>query len=798
MAIHSFVEYTEAMADYVDSKVSLDPKEITVDYSNIISIADAFPKAAKDVRLKVEAIQDLHGYNNPWVGGAGDNLLDIGESISDWFATDNNGTTIVDGDISTKVTATFTPSTGSIKVTNYNSTGYWWMSKVVKLKKNTDYKCYYGKTGGSSPILFGFSNLNVGTVGTQISPFYDTQSFNSGNYEYVVISIYPSNINVTQMQIKEASTSATFTPYENICPISGWNNAKVTRVAHQLWDEDWEVGSIGTDGSKVPTSAGRIRSKNLIPVKPNTSYYLSQKIAMYATYDINGDFVRYAGYEGGPTTLTTRNNEYFIMIGSISGYGSSYTNDLSVNYPVTFTSYERYKGATYTIDLNGTRYGGTLDVTSGVLTLTHEIVDLGDFTWAYHGGDGVPNTFSTTGLTTYKYDASVKAMCSAYDFDGVVMGVDRMNSKPLGAFCFFYEESQPNTRTLYIKNVEMTNNEFKTFVTGQKLVYELATPQTIQLTAEEVELLQGNNTLFGDTGDISLTYNPATYGNIVEEVGELEDDVATHSSQIQALTNYTADTGVKNQLNTKALLDISTSAGITYSLNADWSIDVQAGTTTAELIILSTYRSKGVAIPYKPNTKYIFSIGENKKQANLALQVLCKETSSSSWSTLGSGTNVDSVEFTMPATIYELWIRLDVASGKAVTATTLFPMVRDATITDPTYQPYAKTNVELTAESTREGVTVTPAENVTLNSNTHVYKRSGVVDGSLRLSITDGTAGQTICTLSEHPKDNQYTMAIATNDRSISLIIIGADGKVTLFGAYVPSSEIIIPVDFIV
>jgi len=37
-------------------------------------------------------------------------------------------------------------------------------------------------------------------------------------------------------------------------------------------------------------------------------------------------------------------------------------------------------------------------------------------------------------------------------------------------------------------------------------VYELATPQTYQLTPQQISTLIGNNTVFVDTGDISVTY----------------------------------------------------------------------------------------------------------------------------------------------------------------------------------------------------------------------------------------------------------------------------------------------------
>ena len=43
---------------------------------------------------------------------------------------------------------------------------------------------------------------------------------------------------------------------------------------------------------------------------------------------------------------------------------------------------------------------------------------------------------------------------------------------------------------------------FESAISGKKLVYELATPTTIQLTPTAVKSLLGTNNLFADTGDV--------------------------------------------------------------------------------------------------------------------------------------------------------------------------------------------------------------------------------------------------------------------------------------------------------
>ena len=158
--------------------------------------------------------------------------------------------------------------------------------------------------------------------------------------------------------------------------------------------------------------------------------------------------------------------------------------------------------------------------------------------------------------------------------------------------------------------------------------------------------------------------------------------------------------GAKNLLNVRKLINHSPVGGLNFQLNDDGSVTIQGGTTTSEFQLLHGFIQGGIlSTPLlKPNTTYIFSIGTGKKQENLALNVFVKETSSSGWTGLTLKTNVDSITFTTPATIYDLWIKVQVSSGKSITTTTIYPMIRLASDTDPTYQPYAKTNQQLTKD----------------------------------------------------------------------------------------------------
>lgn len=140
----------------------------------------------------------------------------------------------------------------------------------------------------------------------------------------------------------------------------------------------------------------------------------------------------------------------------------------------------------------GTIYGGTIDVTTGVLTVTHILVDLGAQTWSYNS---TYDCFiaNTSGATTMKSQSNL--LCSIYPFKGDI-------SQLSDYACAYYNTS------IAIRDSGYNNDAtaFKTAMDGVQMVYELETPTTYQLTPEEIIALSGTNNLWADTGNITVTY----------------------------------------------------------------------------------------------------------------------------------------------------------------------------------------------------------------------------------------------------------------------------------------------------
>ncbi len=475
---------------------------------DIATFPDGSDLPMPKLEVGIEPVQDLHGYDAPWVGGAGKNKLPMTvegiKAVNTYHPWSGNSTTI------NNVTITIeTSNSGDVTGIRFNGTA----SADITFNIATNISIPNGSYIWSNDQTVNISNLwlslaspNVAiTLSTQKEVNVTISSDSIGSaYIYASSGNVFNNI-VFKPMIRLASVSDdTFAPYSNICPISGWNGANVGVVGVNQWDEEWESGSLDeTTGEKVPNGY-MIRSKNYIPIKANTSYY----IKYYASGLSDSNFVicyygkdkTFISSETNREVITTPPNAFFMMFRCVTQYGTTYNNDISINYPSTDTEYHAYNGQTITIQLGDTYYWCKLDVVSGLLTVLGVGVDLGDLTWsgslsAYH--------YYTTLSIPYKWANNTQFICSKYKFDGRETGGNYYGVS--GTFRYWYSEGGAQVYEIYLCDGTHTFSSFtevKEYLSGTMLVYELATPLTIQLTPTQVKSLQGINNVFADAGAI--------------------------------------------------------------------------------------------------------------------------------------------------------------------------------------------------------------------------------------------------------------------------------------------------------
>ena len=152
-------------------------------------------------------------------------------------------------------------------------------------------------------------------------------------------------------------------------------------------------------------------------------------------------------------------------------------------------------------------FGGYVDLISGKLVVDKAMVDLGSLEWQYReSGSPVAPYFYTTNAPDIKspgalYTNPINAICSKYPV------VIRTSSTFVdGTLCG--DGTVTEVQQIQIKDTAYTNaTTFKSAMDGVQLVYELATPQTYQLTPQQVNTLVGTNNVWSEQGNIELSYH---------------------------------------------------------------------------------------------------------------------------------------------------------------------------------------------------------------------------------------------------------------------------------------------------
>lgn len=305
---------------------------------------------------------------------------------------------------------------------------------------------------------------------------------------------------------------------ENIRPISGWDEVNVTRCGKNLCGE-LEEGSlseskpIGSTYSELKYSvANRMRIETLVPTFGNDIVVTCNSDTYdfcCALFDTNGMYLgRNKGFESWRDTPYTPSIPSGYIAVALKRKDNQdilsfdYENcHLQIELGETATAYEPYNGHTYTIDLDGTRYGGTLDVVSGVLTVDWLKLDISQISIT----KSVSGLFQTNSLTadikkpisTLSASGYIKSSLFSEIGSTYITGPQGTNPSPDGVMAL------SSSGMLYFNYLATSDIDvFKRAMENVEFVYKLATPQTYQLTPTAVKSLLGSNNVWADTGDV--------------------------------------------------------------------------------------------------------------------------------------------------------------------------------------------------------------------------------------------------------------------------------------------------------
>lgn len=298
----------------------------------------------------------------------------------------------------------------------------------------------------------------------------------------------------------------------NIRPISGWSAVDVTRTGKNLFGGEYMADVIvskvtyatkNTTNKTVTYSANRISGVVLFKnFKPNTQYTIIANMNSGSTnLKINYSDGTKTSIQANDVTVSTEGK----TVMSLSGEWQ--TGDSVLSYEqfgifegvLTASDFEPYNGTTITIQLGDTRYGGKLDVVSGVLTVTHEIKKVNTLNWYY-----LQNTFysGSVGISADgSPDINSDFVCTFAK--SVNKEWNQLSNNECTLRKNLYSQGY---YSLCVKNTEYTDaTEFKNSLDSScEITFPLATPIEVQLTPTIVKSLQGDNNFFASTGEIEL------------------------------------------------------------------------------------------------------------------------------------------------------------------------------------------------------------------------------------------------------------------------------------------------------
>lgn len=156
----------------------------------------------------------------------------------------------------------------------------------------------------------------------------------------------------------------------------------------------------------------------------------------------------------------------------------------------------------------GTVYGGTLDVTNGTLTVTMAMTSVADLSWYYYASGhyfyaNIPSRFTNSQGGT--------GIGDSYAFYGTLASSD-VSGMPDGYFMFPNSASQ---KYIYVKDSRYTTAAaFKSAMGTASFLYTVNTPVSYDLTPTEIETPLGQNNVWADCGDVTVTLtDPAVLVN---------------------------------------------------------------------------------------------------------------------------------------------------------------------------------------------------------------------------------------------------------------------------------------------
>lgn len=505
----------------------------------IISFNGEANTVVKSLLVDIEPKQSFNGYDHPWVGGGGKNLLYVEDETKTF-----NGVTFTSNNGVIHAVGTATASAQfSISITVPKAGNYYFSGAPSGYGGKVDEYVWNYATNSRAKKWDGTSS-SVSDTG--VTSNNEVRFEESGTYSLLCRVTKGTTVDAYfHPMIRLASeTDSTFEPYENICPITGWDEVNAPRTGKNLcptnapnsngtWNASAEELTVSGTSSynsayyRLVLKAGNTYTFSAYAKQINGKAKIGLRIGDITQLTISSQEIGEPGRLAFTYTPVEDIDARFTLF---SAWGTAVQTsvvygEIQIEVGSTATAYEPYQGSTITTNLPQTVYGGVLDVVSGALTVDTNHVDLGSLDWITVS-PAIPDGFGARARFTGRtIGTDVKApICEAYTFGGVGTTSQIANRIENGEFMY----QSTNNFVWFRNDAYSTVADLKESLSGVYAIFERAEPIEIQLTPTEVKTLLGANNIWADAGTVEITVgslSELTNGNFfINPAGKVLDN----------------------------------------------------------------------------------------------------------------------------------------------------------------------------------------------------------------------------------------------------------------------------------
>lgn len=480
--------------------VSQDTRTASGEIASFDYGADGVP--LKSLVAQIDPVQSFNGYDKPWPPGGGKNVFNAdvwaGGTYVSFVKNGENDYTFTKVGTSTSQRMTlngeFTVPAGtyylSFKASAQSESG-------INVRTRTDGAW---KTGVLLTYADGYyyRKLTVPENTTGIQMYYSNNSTGVG-----------TSINISDVQIEEGSSQTDYAPYENECPITGWDecSAYLSDNAPTTYID----GKYYNDNGGISNSEGTRYEEEYLPVTPEASYtfqFINTSTYRLRVHEYSSDKTWLRQVISTPVSTTT-----------ISYEPSNDAKYIRLSYPIACGNIELYISK---LQVSWQSTAGT--VYNGTITINEDgSADLANYsTYSSYSSSNSWQESNTPGVFYLSNSAAWRTeqtlICDKFK------GVANKNPNQLGLFEIAITT---NLNSFVVRTDDPDVDTFKARLDamgGFHAVRQRVEPLVYHFdNVGQLTTLLGENNIWATTGDVTVEYY-YQLGRIYPTTGTFNDE----------------------------------------------------------------------------------------------------------------------------------------------------------------------------------------------------------------------------------------------------------------------------------